>query len=52
MRYQIISADNQYSLQTQVNEYIKRGFKLQGGVSVVQTELGIRFFYQAIVIEQ
>ena len=33
MRYEVVRSDSQFDLENKVNEKLKQGWKLQGGVS-------------------
>lgn len=49
MEYKILTSEIHYSgLMKEVNEHIKNGWNLQGGVSVTVTQGNCKFFAQAV----
>lgn len=41
MRYEILQFDSQFDLEDKVNERLKQGWKLQGGVSITSHGMSI-----------
>lgn len=48
MEYIILEKNNRASLSVVISEYADMGWKLQGGVAVVEVELDT-YYYQAVV---
>ena len=49
MEYKIITDGSERALEDQVNEYLKRGWKLQGGISAVLEQTPGGFFKNTFV---
>lgn len=50
MKYFVVSAKDQSALEKDVELFLDRGWRLQGGLSVVMTDKGLRF-YQAVFFD-
>ena len=49
IKYQIVEATSSYALTEKINEYLQRGYELQGGVSVSATVTGSNYYCQALI---
>ncbi|HEY8505588.1 MAG TPA: DUF1737 domain-containing protein [Gemmataceae bacterium] len=49
MEYVILEQDSAEKLQKAVNEYLREGWSLQGGVAVATYGMGTWWYYQAVV---